>query len=174
MNIKLIYPRLSCILLFCLANVATHAQNDRFPDYSVTHYNVSFNMNLDSIPYFSPDTLHELCPHVFFYELQGMPPVDDSTRQISVSGGTLSSENTNTPPAVLCRLLKAYNQQDLNAIKNLYAPQHRAWLDTITSTNADSITLARFNNYMQKMAFLSRFQWIFSWNMDSNVEAYED
>lgn len=98
------------------------AQTDVFPQYVKTDYTIAINYKIDSVYFFVEDSANHFCNSVLAYNLTGMAP-SEAHRWISVTGGSQSAADTNTPPALLCRLLKAYQHGSLSEMVQLYLPQ---------------------------------------------------
>lgn len=116
--------------------MCAQAQNCRFPAYTTGHYVLSMNLELDSNSVYMPDSSHRVCGLVFSYELNGMMPSEDDSRIISITGGTQNPSGSNTPPALLCRLLQAYRSNSLENIKQQYRPADRTTFDVVLSQPA--------------------------------------
>jgi hypothetical protein len=102
--------------------LSTHAQNCRFPAYQTTDYTITFDMDFDTLTYYTADSLHLICNHIFTYDIHGLLPLDDDSRIISLEGGTANPAQSNTLPGALCRILRAYNQHSLDSIRLQYRP----------------------------------------------------
>ena len=137
-------------LLFVLMGimVGLNAQNNQFPDYQITGYNIAIDLMADSMTVYVEDPEHFICGHLMYYELNGMTPVN-YPRWINPVGGSQNSSTTNTPPALLCEVLKRYEDLDMESFFALFRPQDRArvqdmfadtvfsskWLTTVTQVN---------------------------------------
>lgn len=124
---------------FCLVAMS---QDDVFPEYSTEEYNIEIKIteglgrSLDS---------HLLCDSILYYEFHGMKP-SAGNRWILTSGGSQDASTTNTPPALMCRLLNVYATGDVDGMKALYRPQDAAFLNKIFAV--DSLA-DRWRNYAQ-------------------------
>ena len=110
------------LLLLLFVTTGIKAQTDIFPDYTVSDYSIAVDFSADSTTFYVDDTDHKICKGVFFYDVSGMPPVQNH-RWIAPTGGSQNANNTNTVPAVLCRLVKAYQNGNLTEVSQLYLPQ---------------------------------------------------
>ena len=117
------------LALSTLIAMRVQAQNCRFPAYTPGNFVMSMNLELDSNSIYMRDSIHNICGLVFSYELNGMMPSEDDSRFISLTGGTQDPASENTPPAVLCRLLQAYQTHSVENLKQQYRPSDRAVLD---------------------------------------------
>lgn len=104
------------ILVILAIVVATayvaNGQTDVFPEYERSFINLAIDTDLESVLPFH-DSTHMLCGHLMYYEFYGMLPLQDGHRWVDTEGGTLDADNTNSPGAVLCRLLKAYKNRSI-------------------------------------------------------------
>lgn len=121
-----IYLTLAFVVLL---TESVQAQTCRFPAYTPSNYVLTMNMATDSNGVYMPDSSHCICGLVFSYELTGMAPSEDDSRIISLTGGSQNAANTNTLPAVLCRLLQSYHSNSLENVKQQYRPEDRTKLD---------------------------------------------
>lgn len=119
------------ILVCCtFVGIRVQAQNCRFPAYTSANYSLGMNMKMEGMSsLFVPDSNHCICGLIFSYDLVGMAPSDDSDRVISLSGGSQNPADVNTPPAVLCRLLQAYQTHSVTYLKQQYRPEDTAMLN---------------------------------------------
>ena len=123
------------LILVCCTFLGMHvqAQHCRFPAYTPTNYALAMNLERESMSVYTPDSNHRICGLVFAYDLVGMAPSDDSSRIISLAGGSQNPAGENTPPGVLCRLLQAYQTHSVTYLKQQYRPEDRAMLDQFFS-----------------------------------------
>ncbi len=112
------------ILLFlCGCNTLSMANtlSDTIPSFAITTYHIAVP-KIDTLGY-SIDPRHLLCDSVFYYSIEGMIPSSSDNWAIKDQRGNQNADVINTPPAVMCRLLKAYKQQNMNKITQLYRPE---------------------------------------------------
>lgn len=109
------------------------AQTDRFPSWVEQDYYLMLNMNADSHMFAAPDKTHRMCDSMYFYETHGLTPSADTTLIISTTGGTQNASNVNSQGAVLCRLLKAYSDQSLDELLEVYRPADASQINTVLS-----------------------------------------
>ena len=147
------------VVLISITLSDLHAQNDKFPSYTETYYTISLDMHDDSMSVCVFDTNYQICDYVFLYSVIGMEPSDDDDRIISLTGGSQDATQINTPPALLCRLLQAYVQHNLNIIKQVCRPEDTSIIDTILT---DTIVQQRFfaaTSRINKMKLLMTYNY---------------
>lgn len=146
------------LITILLCALYGRAQNCRFPAYTTDNYTMVIDMNMDTVDYYVPDSLHQLCEKVFSYSAVGMVPSDDESRIIALTGGTENPSSVNTPPAVLCRLLQAYGQHNILAVKQLYRPSDAAVFDNFFTNDTLVERYMNFMNRIQKMKLLFSYE----------------
>lgn len=119
------------IMMVLVARV--YGQNDSFPVFATANYNIAIDFSLDSMTLHMDDPEHLICKSLFYYELEGMKPVAGD-QWITTTGGSQNATSTNTPPAVVCRLLKAFQNRSFGQFKVLYRPDDVVYFDTLYST----------------------------------------
>jgi hypothetical protein len=127
-------------LLFLITmalSVAGWAQTNRFPQYDEQPQAVTLNLADDTTLLLVGDVGHTLCEGVVFYTFTGT--LGGANRMIALTGGSQNASTTNTPPALLCRLLQAYQSANLANIRALYRPQDATTLNQMLA--ADSVRL---------------------------------
>lgn len=117
-----------------LISVCAKAQTDVFPEFVSSAYSVAIDYGADSVLLFVEDSVHQMCNRVLFYDAIGMPPVE-THRWISTVSGNQNAELSNTPTAVLCRLLHAYQNQSVTETAQLYRPSEK---DVVEQTFSDA------------------------------------
>jgi len=154
---KIYYIFWLIIALLCVVSV--QAQTCRFPVYQTGPYFITMNMDIDTVSYYMPDSITNVCEKVFTYDnLVGMTPSDDDSRVIATTGGSQNAMQSNSLPAILCRMLQAYSQQDLNAIKALYRPVDVQSFDEIMAVDSLRNRFVNAVSYIQKMKLLFTFE----------------
>lgn len=139
--------------------VFVQAQTCRFPIYQTENYSITMNMQTDSVGLYMPDSINCVCDKVFTYDnLLGMAPSDDDSRVIALTGGSQNATQSTTLPAMLCRMLQAYGQQDINAIKALYRPADASDFETIMLVDSIRNRFMNAISYIQKMKLLLTFE----------------
>lgn len=142
------------ILVILAIVVATayvaNGQTDVFPEYERSFINLAIDTDLESVLPFH-DSTHMLCGHLMYYEFYGMLPLQDGHRWVDTEGGTLDADNTNSPGAVLCRLLKAYKNRSIPQMAALYRSADEVILDTIYANQE------RASAVIQTMAMITKF-----------------
>lgn len=119
------------VLLVCMISYNANAQTDVFPMYEKTHFNLALDMKQDSIKAMFTDPDHFMCNRIMYYEVDGLVPLQSGHRWIDTEGGDQDANNTNSPTAVLCRLLKSYKNHDISQMTSLYRTQDAVMLDTL-------------------------------------------
>lgn len=153
------------LTVVCLSCCFIQAQTCRFPAYQTADYTLKFNMDLDSLMGHVEDSVHCICEKVFSYPVHGLQPSDDDSRTIALTGGTANPAQSNTPPAVLCRLMQAYSQSDLNSIKQQYRPSDAAAFDEELSDSAVA------QNYLTAISQLQTMKLLFTYEADDHIMA---
>lgn len=159
------------IICFVMLAKLSYSQTDMFPDYAPEPYHVAIDMTADSLMYVD-DSAHRFCGRVFFYDLNGMPPVEGH-RWIQNTGGHVNSASYNTPLSLLSELLKAYQSQNsLSSVMSMYRPEDVAAINEIMAV--DSIA----ERWYQAVAMINRFDFLFSYEVEGYtcvfVDAYYD
>ena len=137
-----------------------HAQTHRFPAYSEQSHSVVLDLSGDTSTLFIKDGTHTLCNNVVSYSFNGCIP---TSYKIALTGGSQNAATTNTPPALLCRLLQVYQDSNLNGIKNLYRPQDLSAINQML--NADS-TRNRFKSFVSR---IDSIDFLLSYSQDTNT-----
>lgn len=152
------------ISLFFLVSAMAFAQTHRFPAYSTQEQQVALDVSSDSNTYLVPDGGHTICPNVALYSFTGCIP--QSGGMIALTGGSQNAATTNTPPAVICRALQAYQSASLTALTALYRTQDAATISSILAP--DSV---RFP-YWAYVSAIDSIEYVLSYNQGSKVIAY--
>ena len=118
------------------------AQTQRFPQYSEESHAVVLDLRGDTNILLLEDGMHTLCNNVVAYTFNGCIP---ATYRVALTGGSQNASTTNTPPALLCRLLDVYQDSNLTGIMALYRPQDAPAINLML--NADS-TIRKFKNFV--------------------------
>ena len=159
------------LLLLFLISLGLNAQTDMFPNYEPESYSISLNYRADSIEIFNIHKPNDICNSYMFYNIMGMKPAD-GYRWIQTTGGSQNASEEDTPPALLCRLLKAYSLSSLDEVKKLYRSSDIAFIDEIMSV--DSVSERWFN----AISLVNKFNLLMSYDVDGYtqvmVEMYHD
>lgn len=150
------------VLVVVMMSFATvlFGQNDLFPEFVSTHYSIAIDYNLDSIYLPTEDSEHEICPFLYYYELDGMAPVAGD-RWISTTGGSQDASASNSPTALLCRLLKSFEEQSVTQFISLYSSEDYFYLDSLYSIPAkQQAWIGLFSQY-------DRIKWFLSYGDDT-------
>ena len=131
-------------LILCLTLALTASamgQTHRFPAYSPQPYAVTLNLADDTVTLLARDSAHTICNGVMAYDFTGCIYADAADAVVALTGGGKSAADTNTPPALLCRLLQAYRSGSAAGIRSLYRPadQARVFPDTAADTNSSRV-----------------------------------
>ena len=129
---------LSIIICMVAGFATTMGQTNRFPLYDVQPQSVTLNLADDSLVVLVDDESHTICGNVVFYSFTGDIPTGD--RMVALTGGSQNASTTNTPPALLCRLLQAYQNGAMADIQALYRTQDASTFTSLFSV--DSVRLA--------------------------------
>lgn len=95
------------LLLLVAVSLGLKAQTDMFPDYSPESYDIALDYKAGEIKMFNVHAPNNICNSYMYYNVYGLKPTVGN-RWIKTSGGDQNAGDTNTPPALLCRTLKAY------------------------------------------------------------------
>lgn len=148
-------------VLLVVVFVATQyiqAQTCRFPAYQPANYALTLDMEMDTVNFHMADSAHCLCDKVFSYSVHGLQPSDDDSRIIALTGGTANPTQGTTLPATLCRLLQAYHQGDLAAIKQQYSPSDATVFDRLLSNDTIRQSYLSYVGQIQHMKLLLTFE----------------
>lgn len=148
-----------------LFTLHTQAQTCRFPSYQTTNYTLTMNMQIDSVTLYMPDSIHCLCDMVFSYNVVGLEPSDDESRVIALTGGQQDPAQNTSLPATLCRLLQAWQQQDMNGVLQQYRPADATAINNILSV--DSVQ----QRYFAAIQMIEKMKLLFTYEMDDYTVA---
>jgi len=123
------------LLFFLMTTLAVKAQTDCYPAYETEDYNILIDLKSMGYQIRAEDDAHRICDSLFYYQLHGMPPVD-GPRWITNTGGSQNSSGVNTPPALLCELLKVYQGGTIEQLLNLYRSEDAATIYEILSVDS--------------------------------------
>ncbi len=125
------------ISLLLAISAMAFAQTDCFPPYIEEHYNIAINVKADSMTVFDDDSQHYICNSYMLYELDGIPPMNNgSNRWVRCSGGTQNAAETNSPTALLARLLKFYGGENPRQVSELYRQQDASAIAEILAVDS--------------------------------------
>lgn len=122
------------MIVFVLFGLCSFAQTDTYPPYVTEDYNILIDLKSLGYKYYAEDDLHRICDSLFYYKLNGMPPVE-SPRWITPLNGSQNSAGVNEPTALLCELLKVYDGGTREQLLSLYRPQDAAEIKEILSND---------------------------------------
>ena len=160
------------LFVFCLmAAMSAKAQTDRFPAYETDNYNILLDLKSLGYGYSAIDEEHRICDSLYYYKLNGMPPVE-APRWITTTGGTQNSAGVNTPPALLCELLKVYHGGTREQLLSLYRSEDAAAIEEILSVDST------FTKWRTVSSRINKFDVLMSLTVDDLtfmfVDAYHD
>ena len=136
-----------------VASVATMAQVNRFPQYGgAQSQSVTLDMAGDTNMILVDDAENTLCSDVVFYTFNGVIPTGD--RIISLTGGNQNAAATNTPPALLCRLLQAYQSASVSSVQALYRTQDATTINQLFSVDSVRTAFLSFVSSIDSIEFL--------------------
>ena len=144
-----------------LFSLHTQAQTCRFPAYGTTNYTLTMDMQIDEVSLYMPDDAHCLCEKIFSYDVVGMVPVDDASRTIATTGGTANPSGTQTLPATLCRLLQAWQTQNVSGITQQYRPSDAAAISALLAV--DTIQ----ERYMAAISMIDSMRLLFTYETEN-------
>ncbi|MBR3413118.1 MAG: thrombospondin type 3 repeat-containing protein [Bacteroidales bacterium] len=138
-----------CMVALCAASVA---QVNRFPQYNEQPQAVTLNLADDTTVLLVNDANHTLCGNVVFYTFNGTIATGDRT--IALTGGSQNASTINTPPAMLCRLLQAYQNGTLSGIQSLYRTQDASTFTSIFSVDSVRLSFLAFVSAIDSIEYL--------------------
>lgn len=153
------------LLLFVVVSFGLKAQTDIFPEYQPENYSVALNYKADSIEIFNIHEPNDICNTYMFYNIFGLKPVV-GYRWIKTTDGEQNASETNTPPALLCNLLKAYSSNSLSEVKKLYRDSDQAFIDQLMSV--DSIS----ERWFDAVSIVNKFNLIMSYNVEEYTQLF--
>lgn len=139
------------ILAVCL-NVV-NAQTDNYPNYVEEEYGLLIDLRSFGYEYYVNDSTHRICDSLFYYDIRGMKPIE-GYRWISPAGGSQNSAMENTPPAILCELLKVYNGGSNEQLLSLYRPQDAFEINEMLSVDSISTKWHAVTSQINKLDLL--------------------
>lgn len=138
-----------CMAAWCAASMG---QTNRFPQYNEGPQSVTLNLADDTLLVLVDDEAHTLCGNVVFYTFSGDLPTGE--RMIALTGGTQNANTTNTPPAMLCRLLQAYQIGTLSSIQSLYRTQDAPTFTSLFSVDSVRLRFLSFVSSIDSIEYL--------------------
>lgn len=106
------------LMMVCVQS--SWAQTEVFPDYVNSNFGVVFNKE-EIVIHVADEDAYFMCDSMIYYELYGMPPTSGN-RWIQPVGGSQNAAETNTPPALMCRMIALFGNAifDMDALLGLY------------------------------------------------------
>lgn len=153
------------ILSLLFAMHLSWAQTDMFPNYTASDFGVAFNKN--HLMVYSEDTeMFTMCDSLLYYELHGMGPTSEH-RWIQTTGGTQNAATTNTPPALMCRMMEVFqsNPVDLEALIGLYLSTQ---FNDVWVTYQDPSSVSRWHELVGDVI---KGDWLVSYQVGDMVHA---
>lgn len=159
------------LLSLIVMSLGLKAQTDMFPDYEPESYDISLNYKAEYIKMFNTHAPNDICDSYMYYNVYGVKPVEGD-RWIKTTGGTQNADETDTPTALLCRILKAYSSSSLENVKQLYRDSDAAVISQIMAV--DSVS----DRWFAAVSMINKFNLLMSYNVDEYtqlfVEMYND
>lgn len=143
------------------------SQNNNYPSYGRTEYDIVLNLARDSIFMFVDDVEHRYCDSVMHYRVFGMPPINGH-RWIQTTGGTLNAQNDDIPTALLCRMLSAYSSGMVSSVTSLYATRYMSTVNELLSDTGV------YNAFINAMSIFNKMDFLMSVEQDGYTIAFVD
>ena len=147
-----IMKRFLSLIVLTLTVLISSAQSDQFPTIVTTDMSIAIPIGHRGQRIYAAGEGTLLCDSLMFYQIHGAVKEQAADWSIRTSGGTQNANETNTAPALLCRVLKAYQTMNFTALANCYDSQGAAELNTLLKT--DSIKI----KFLMAMANISHFE----------------
>ena len=157
--------KLSLLIFLVSLSIILKSQNDMFPDYNPETYDIAIDYKADSIVMISYEDNRSICQRYMYYNVYGVKPTNED-RWIKTTNGTQNSTDVNTPPALLCRLLKAYASSNLDEVKSLYRDSDIATIDEILSV--DSIR----DRWFDAVQIVNKFNLLLSYQVEGYTNLF--
>lgn len=132
------------------------AQTQRFPQYSEQSHSVVLDLAGDTNTILLKDGSHTLCNNVTTYTFNGCIP---TSYTVALTGGSQNASTTNTPPALLCRMLQAYHDSNLTDIVALYRPQDMTAINQFLSADTTRQQFLATVSEIDSMEFLMSYSY---------------
>ena len=146
------------ILICTVATAAaTMGQTNRFPQYNEQLQDVTINLANDTNMLLVEDGENTICGNVVFYSFTGDIPTGD--RMVALTGGSQNASTTNTPPAMLCRLLQAYQNGALSGIQALYRTQDASTFTSLFSVDSVRLSFLGFVSSIDSIEYLLSYDY---------------
>jgi hypothetical protein len=153
------------LLLLLVMSLGLKAQTDIFPDYVPESYDITINYKAENMEAYNNHAPNDICNSYMYYNVYGMKPTAEY-RWIMTNGGSLNADETNTPPALLCRTLKAYASGSLDQVKQLYRDSDAEVIDLIMGLES-----AR-DRWFQSVAMVNKFNLLMSYNVNEYTQMF--
>lgn len=159
------------LLIWMQLAAVVYSQTDVFPDYTLEDYGLLLNLQSYGYKYYADDSAYRICDSMFYYSIHGVKPIQ-GYRWISPTGGSQNAADANTPPALLCELLKVYNGGSNQQLLSLYRPEDEDDINSILSV--DSL----YERWHSAAIQVNKFDLLMGITMDDRtflfVDAYHD
>ena len=152
MKIDNIMKRFFSLIVLTLTVLIASAQSDLFPTIATTDMSIAIPIGQRGQRMYAAGEGKLLCDSLMSYQIHGAVKTQASNWSIRTSGGTMNANDTNTVPALLCRVLKAYQTMNFTALASCYDSPSAAELNTLLKT--DSIKI----KFLMAMANISHFE----------------
>ena len=144
--------RFFSLIVLTLTVLIASAQSDLFPTIATTDMSIAIPIGQRGQRMYAAGEGKLLCDSLMSYQIHGAVKTQASNWSIRTSGGTMNANDTNTVPALLCRVLKAYQTMNFTALASCYDSPSAAELNTLLKT--DSIKI----KFLMAMANISHFE----------------
>lgn len=152
LKIDNIMKRFFSLIVLTLTVLISSAQSDQFPTVTPTDMSIAIHIGHRGQRIYAAGEGKLLCDSLMSYQIHGAVKTQASNWSIRTSGGTMNANDTNTVPALLCRVLKAYQTMNFTALASCYDSPSAAELNTLLKT--DSIKI----KFLMAMANISHFE----------------
>jgi len=122
---------------------------DTFPNFLVNPMHIA--VPIQNLQFYSPDDAKLLCDSAFHYDITGNLPASGEHWFVDIASGNQDCQTVNTPYAVLCKLLEAYQSNNIQSIISLYHPASQADVSDIL---ANPVIAARYDSLVSGIGLM--------------------
>lgn len=144
--------RFFSLIVLTLTVLICSAQSDVFPTVTSTDMSIAIPIGQRGQRIYAAGEGQMLCDSLMFYQIHGAVKPQAADWTIRTSGGTQNANEANTAPALLCRVLKAYQTMNFTALANCYDSPGATELNALLKI--DSIKI----KFLMAMANISHFE----------------
>ena len=144
--------RFFSLMVLTLTALICSAQSDQFPTITSADMSIAIPIGQRGQRIYAAGEGQLLCDSLMFYQIHGAVKAQAADWSIRTSGGSMNATETNTAPALLCRVLKAYQTMNFTTLANCYDNQGATELNNLLKT--DSIKI----KFLMAMANISHFE----------------